>query len=114
RGHEAGADMLRAAADRLGASGRRSDTVARLGGDEFAVILDGYDDPVALAKRLMTELERPYRVAGTELPVLASIGVAVAGPDTDVRAATLLRTADVAMYEAKQGGKGRVAVRRLG
>ncbi len=94
---------------------RSGDIAARLGGDEFAALItgDGTRDRAArefriheIADRLRIKLSEPYRIDGREVRVAASIGVAFAEPG--VTPAGLLRNADLAMYRAKQAGKGRV------
>jgi diguanylate cyclase (GGDEF)-like protein len=105
-GHAAGDRLLQAVADRLMTAVRGSDTVARLGGDEFAILVLG-DHAGEVAERVLTVLREPFEVSGHHVTVSASVGVAAAaGTDPD----ELLRNADVAMYEAKGGGKGAVAV----
>ncbi len=111
-GHAVGDALLVAVAGRLAAATRAGDTVARLGGDEFIVVLEHLGVPTAEAEaeaaaaRLLAELARPIVIDGREFFVAASIGVALAGPGTPDGAA-MLRRADVAMYAAKRGGKGR-------
>jgi diguanylate cyclase (GGDEF)-like protein len=106
-GHEAGDAVLRAVSGRLLACLRPDDVLARLGGDEFAVLLQGLDAE-GLGQRLAEALSTPFTVAGRRFTVTASIGLAVS--DDGHGAADLLRRADVAMYEAKRGGKGRYAI----
>jgi diguanylate cyclase (GGDEF)-like protein len=110
-GHEAGDAVLKGAADRLLGSLRPSDTAARLGGDEFAVLLvDIPEEHIAVvADRIVGNLTRPLEVDGNELTVGASLGVASARSGT-LDADALVRNADVAMYVAKHGGKGRFSV----
>jgi predicted signal transduction protein with EAL and GGDEF domain len=91
--------------------------VARLGGDEFAVLLrevGGAGDAVVVAERVARALAAPFGVHGVELRVGASVGIALgadaAVADRDGDGEDLLRFADVAMYAAKHGGKGRHAV----
>ncbi|WP_407288004.1 putative bifunctional diguanylate cyclase/phosphodiesterase [Streptomyces sp. BP-8] len=114
-GHQAGDELLVQAARRLGDSVRSGDIAARLGGDEFAALItgDGTRDRAArefriheIADRLRIKLSEPYRIDGRDVRVAASIGVAFAEPG--VTPAGLLRNADLAMYRAKQAGKGRV------
>lgn len=114
-GHQAGDELLIEAAHRLQDSVRAGDTAARLGGDEFAALIlgDGNRDRSAreyqvheIADRLRTTLSQPYRIAGSEVRVAASIGVAFADPG--ITPSDLMRNADLAMYRAKAGGKDRV------
>jgi diguanylate cyclase (GGDEF)-like protein/PAS domain S-box-containing protein len=108
-GHAAGDLLLVAVADRLHSWLGEYGTVARLGGDEFAVLLEavGRADASLLAERALAALEAPFTVGGREVYVGASIGVALAGTETDT-ADILLRNADAAMYRAKRSGKGNV------
>ncbi len=108
-GHPAGDWLLRAVADRLGAAIRPSDTLARLGGDEFAVVQPGLDGPegaAALAQRLIDTLVAPFPLEAQEVHVSASVGVAVF-PEHSKHADGLVRKADLALYRAKQDGRGR-------
>ena len=106
-GHETGDGLLQQVGHRiagqLAAGGLAgSSTVARLGGDEFAVLLRGVGDTAPeVAGRLLDALHHPFEVGGVELAVEASIGLAWA-PDHGDEAGTLLRRADVAMYDAKE------------
>ncbi len=111
-GHPAGDALLRIAAKRLRAAVRGTDVAARLGGDEFAVLLAA---PVApevaamVAERLVDLLARPYLVQGQAANVGASVGLAFAEPDcTTVDA--LIGRADMALYQAKGNGRGRVGL----
>ncbi|MFF0017324.1 putative bifunctional diguanylate cyclase/phosphodiesterase [Streptomyces sp. NPDC005374] len=114
-GHQAGDELLVQAARRLQDAVRYGDTASRLGGDEFAALIvgDGTRDRTAreghileLADRLRITLSQPYRIDGNDVRVAASIGVAFAEPG--LGAGEILRNADLAMYRAKAGGKGRV------
>jgi diguanylate cyclase (GGDEF)-like protein len=102
-GHLAGDQLLVAVAKRLRSNIREGDVCARLGGDEFAVLLTGACDPVAVAKRIIDALQQPFQISEHEVFVGVSIGIATGRDD----AATLLRSADVAMYHAKRAGSGR-------
>ncbi|MDP9294989.1 MAG: GGDEF domain-containing protein, partial [Actinomycetota bacterium] len=110
-GHEAGDDLLAGAADRLRDSLRPADTPARLGGDEFAVLLldISMEHVHVVADRILRKLARPMELAGSEHPVEASLGVAIADSGA-LRADELVRNADVAMYVSKHGGKSGYSV----
>ncbi|MDT0308266.1 diguanylate cyclase, partial [Streptomyces sp. DSM 44917] len=114
-GHQAGDELLVQAAQRLRDSVRTGDTTARLGGDEFAALIVGEPGGESLrrdvrfleiAERVRAAISRPYLVDGRRLRVAASVGVAFAEAGT--APAALIRRADLAMYRAKQAGKGRV------
>jgi diguanylate cyclase (GGDEF)-like protein len=116
-GHHIGDEVLTVIAGRLTTLLRGADTVARLAGDEFLVICEGFAAPeaaVEAAERLVTELSRPIMTGtGTtvrEVTVGASVGIAYADGSTDLTPEDLVRDADVAMYRAKQRGRGRVEV----
>ncbi len=106
-GHQAGDLVLVEAARRLQECIRPSDTASRIGGDEFALILGGFKDISQcekLLRRISLALAEPYAVVGDVAHVTASIGVTVF-PNDGSSANQLLRHADQAMYEAKEGGK---------
>jgi len=107
-GHRAGDEALRATAERIVQSVRKSDTVARIGGDEFVVLLSDLIDSQAagtIAAKLVAALSAPVSFAGRELAVRVSIGVCTALPG-ELDAELLLRNADAALYRAKAKGKG--------
>jgi diguanylate cyclase (GGDEF)-like protein/PAS domain S-box-containing protein len=107
-GHDCGDEVLVAAAHRLQSCARAGDTVARLGGDEFALLVDDVtaSQVTAVADRVLDALrEPPVEFSGHTTTLGASIGVAVAGPGETSE--TLLRNADLAMYEAKLEGRSR-------
>ena len=111
-GHAAGDDLLRGVAERLTARFRATDTVARVGGDEFAVLLDeagSVGDAERLAAEVVALFDEPFVVAGRRLRVGASVGIAplVAGRRDGRSVEELVADADLAMYAAKQAGKGR-------
>ena len=106
-GHSIGDDLLTRVADRLTNGLRPGDTVARLGGDEFTLLWTGLDDPDDARWRceeLLRRFRAPIGVSGQEVFVTASIGVALF-PDDGTTAQTLVRRADLAMYEAKRAGR---------
>jgi diguanylate cyclase (GGDEF)-like protein/PAS domain S-box-containing protein len=110
-GHGVGDQMLRAIADRIRRVSGVNDTAARLGGDEFAVLLDdrgGIDRALDVAEQLLADLHEPVALAGYDLTVLASVGLAVSTPG--MTTAGLLRDADIAMYEAKRAGKSQIKI----
>lgn len=124
-GLDAGDELLAAAATRLARVLRSGDRLARLGGDELAVVchnVEKVDDVLALARRLRGVFDQPFALRGDEVFLDASLGVIVSGAADD-SPARLLRDADVAVFAAKQLGRGRVelfdetmrnqAVRRL-
>jgi diguanylate cyclase (GGDEF)-like protein/PAS domain S-box-containing protein len=112
-GHRAGDDTVRAVASVLRRRLRSTDVLARLGGDEFAVVLpeaDG-DQAVAVASDLLETLRRtPLFVSGRRARVTTSAGVAMFEPGGDADAEQMLAFADLAMYEAKEAGRDRLAV----
>ena len=104
-GHAAGDAVLVDVAQRLRDCVRQSDTVARLGGDEFAILLEDVHPPEvsSACDRALAALSRGAHVAGHQLSLSASIGVAFG--DSSETAESMLRNADLAMYEAKSRGK---------
>lgn len=115
-GHAVGDELLKAVTERITsavmAGGGRDWTVARLGGDEFVVLAPGLDEPSRVreeGERLLLNLAAPYRLAGKVIRSSASIGVALA-TGTDAAPDDLLRDADIAMYEAKQAGRGGLVI----
>ncbi len=106
-GHAVGDELLQGVGERLRSAARGTDSVARLGGDEFVVLCENLVDSaeaMTLAERLLEALAAPFDIAGHQLFVSASIGVATT-PATDVD--TILRDADAAMYQAKKSGRNR-------
>ena len=105
-GHLAGDSLLVAMARRLVAILRPGDTVARLGGDEFAILVDipRPENAELLAQRIHKELEVPFDLDGHEGLVTVSIGISTV-PGNYRRPEDILREADIAMYQAKVGGR---------
>ncbi len=109
-GHEAGDDLLRAAANRIAECIRDVDTAARMGGDEFVVLLAEYDvahGAEAFARRLLGSFSEPCLVGGEMIPTSASLGIAYFSSDS-VTTDELLQRADEAMYQAKRAGGSRI------
>ncbi len=103
-GHAAGDLLLQEVAQRLKDSVRTVDTVARFGGDEFALLLEGVTDPQAperIVRKVLDALVKPVTLEGQDAFVHCSIGICTYPQDGE-NAATLLKHADIAMYQAKQ------------
>ena len=110
-GHEAGDKLIVGAGQRIAAALRGGDRVARFGGDEFAVMLTDVHhaiDAEIVCKRLLAAVEEPFELGGREAFVGMSIGVAFYPRDA-VNRDELMRLADLALYRAKNGGRGRFA-----
>ncbi|QWR76802.1 sensor domain-containing protein [Candidatus Magnetomonas plexicatena] len=107
-GHDIGDLLLKEAAGRIELCTRKSDTVARMGGDEFTVIMTNLqrsDDVSRLAAKIITALSAPFFIKQHECSVEASIGISVFPADTD-DVVTLLKNADIALYQVKEHGRG--------
>jgi diguanylate cyclase (GGDEF)-like protein len=107
-GHDAGDRLLEVVADRLRSAAEADDVLVRLGGDEFVMLLPGIAhaaEAVAAAERVRMVLRRPIVIADLPVEVDASVGVALA-PEHGTDLTTLLKRADVAMYDAKRAGTG--------
>ena len=105
-GHHKGDELLGLVGQRLMSCMRDSDTVARLGGDEFTVIaveLGHAKDVEGIARKILTELAREFRIGDESILLSASIGIAFY-PDHGDDMNTLIQSADRAMYTAKEGG----------
>lgn len=108
-GHQVGDELLRAVSRRLCELVRETDTVSRQGGDEFVLLLTELRtvmDVRAFADRLEEHLRQPYEVGEHVLNISFSLGIALCPTDGE-DVGTLLRHADVAMYQAKAAGRGR-------
>jgi diguanylate cyclase (GGDEF)-like protein/PAS domain S-box-containing protein len=111
-GHTAGDSLLQLVAERVKGCIRSTDTAARLGGDEFAILLEDQhtvEAARAVAENILQQLKHPYQVLDREVYISASIGVVVADPNL-MNAEEVIRDADVAMYDAKENGRGRIQV----
>jgi diguanylate cyclase (GGDEF)-like protein/PAS domain S-box-containing protein len=107
-GHDKGDSLLGVVAERLQGAVREADTVARIGGDEFVVVLENIQDlnhVRKVATHILESIAKPVHVAGHRLSVTTSIGISFY-PDGGSDPATLLKQADLAMYEAKAAGYG--------
>jgi diguanylate cyclase (GGDEF)-like protein/PAS domain S-box-containing protein len=108
-GHPAGDALLKQVAQRLERVVGKAGRVGRLGGDEFQVILPGKIEREQLghlAARIIESLSQPYSIEGSRVMIGASVGIAIA-PDDGVTSEALIRNADLALYAAKDGGRGR-------
>jgi diguanylate cyclase (GGDEF)-like protein/PAS domain S-box-containing protein len=106
-GHPAGDALLQTCADRLRSTTRDTDTVSRQGGDEFLVLLTDIrdsDDIAPIVEKIMHTLARPCLLAGQEMSLSCSVGLAVY-PEDGTDFDTLIRNADAAMYNAKEAGR---------
>ncbi|HEX8626001.1 MAG TPA: EAL domain-containing protein [Allosphingosinicella sp.] len=107
-GHPVGDKLLKKVAGRLAKVLGEDGQVGRLGGDEFEAILPGIEEEgrlSELARRLIEEVSRPYKIEGHEVRIGTSVGIAVAVPDKTL-AEGLIKDADVALYAAKADGRG--------
>ena len=110
-GHPIGDELVIRVGERLRGAVRASDTVARFGGDEFAVLIEGDSDAIEAGSRLVECLRPAFLLAGEHLSVGASIGLAeVTGEQETPELDELYSRADIAMYAAKRGGKGQLAL----
>lgn len=106
-GHSTGDRLLQRVAHRIQQVLRHEDILARLGGDEFAILqhdISGSESAAHLARRIVHELHEPVQVDGHEFNATVSVGITTF-PDDGTDAEELLRNADLAMYEAKHGGR---------
>jgi diguanylate cyclase (GGDEF)-like protein/PAS domain S-box-containing protein len=115
-GHEAGDLMLQQIATRLQQCLRESDSVARIGGDEFVVLLEELAEARQaaivcaqdVASKIQVVLSQPYVLGGRAYPGSVSIGVTLWGADQTEDVGELLKRSDMAMYDAKRGGRNAV------
>ncbi|MCU7844391.1 MAG: EAL domain-containing protein [Candidatus Thiodiazotropha sp. (ex Monitilora ramsayi)] len=106
-GHVVGDELLQQVAERIRECVREADTVARFGGDEFVILLQDIEDPdvaVAISSKVIEALTRSFKLYGREIFIGASIGITIYPEDAGT-ADTLLRNADMAMYQAKEHGR---------
>ena len=111
-GHSVGDEVLKEAARRMLTAVREEDTVSRHGGDEFVILLthiSQVSDAVRVAEKVIAALAEPSTITGQQQGWSASIGISIF-PDDGDDAGTLIDLADLAMYCAKQSGRGRYAL----
>ena len=111
-GHNVGDMLLKEVAQRLLGCVRETDTVARIGGDEFIVLLtsiEAREDALLVGEKILEALQLPFELAGRDHRVSASIGIAVY-PEHGSDDKSLLKSADIAMYNAKAAGRNNVQV----
>ena len=107
-GHDAGDELLVAVAQRLSVAAGSAVVVVRLGGDEFAVLIDNLgttEEGIAVATKVRAAIRQQTTIAGLAIEIDASVGIAF-GPMHGTDTPTLLKCADVAMYDAKRAGSG--------
>ena len=110
-GHDAGDRLLRVAAERIRGAVREADLLFRMGGDEFTVLLEdvhGPEEAGAVAQRMLDAIAEPVHLDHHEIAVSASIGIAMY-PRDGVAGERLVKSADTAMYRAKELGRNRYA-----
>jgi diguanylate cyclase (GGDEF)-like protein len=108
-GHQAGDELIQGVAKRLSALLRTSDTLSRFGGDEFAIIQTNVKSEVdaeKLGRRILESITEPFAIAGTQVSVGVSIGIALA-PENGVEREILMQLADTALYQSKNDGRNR-------
>jgi two-component system cell cycle response regulator len=106
-GHLVGDILLKMVAERLTATVREEDTVARLGGDEFIIALwhvSGTEDAARVASKMIEAVAQPYNIEGHTVNITTSVGVGIY-PDHGEDTSALMKSADLALYEAKHAGK---------
>lgn len=109
QGHDVGDMVLQQIAQNMKECLRENDTLARMGGDEFMVLMqhiDNINDVLLVAQRLLEAVGRPMEIRGSQIIVSASIGICLS-PDDGKTPGTLVRNADLAMYQAKEHGRNR-------
>lgn len=108
-GHDVGDTLLKAVAERLSVTLRKSDTVARFGGDEFVLIfpdMEIIEEAIQVVQKIIDRFHKPFLIDTHQLVVTTSIGIAVY-PKDGMDEEILMKNADIAMYQAKQAGRAR-------
>ncbi|RJF96087.1 putative bifunctional diguanylate cyclase/phosphodiesterase [Noviherbaspirillum saxi] len=109
-GHDAGDDLLLQVADRISDSVRESDIVARLGGDEFVVLMEAlpsYASAAEVGRKIVNSIEHSFHIGTQNIKTSASVGIALYPQDGNTMH-SLMRSADLAMYHAKQEQRGSI------
>ena len=108
-GHDVGDTLLKAVAERLSGTLRKSDTVARFGGDEFVLIfpdMEVIEEAIQVVQKIIDRFHKPFLIDTHQLVVTTSIGIAVY-PNDGMDEEILIKNADIAMFQAKQAGRAR-------
>ena len=111
RGHHIGDELLKAVARRLRHALHEEDVAARLGGDEFALLIspvENEEQVLSIAERILAAVTRPFNLDDAELQVTTSLGIALV-PKDGTEPDSLLKHADLAMYQAKEMGRNQCA-----
>ncbi|MGH1431736.1 MAG: EAL domain-containing protein [Neptuniibacter sp.] len=106
-GHHIGDELLRSVSRVLAQRVRKTDTLARIGGDEFILVMEAFEDensPSLVAQSMIDALKKPFSIAEHQFQISASVGIALY-PDDSHEIHTLIKHADIAMYQAKELGR---------
>lgn len=106
-GHDVGDQLLISIAKRLSSELRETDTVARIGGDEFNVLIEdikSYEDIEAILNKIMEDFHEPFECSEHQIHTTISMGISLY-PDDGETSSTLIKNADLAMYQAKDNGR---------
>lgn len=112
-GHDVGDELLKVVADRLLACVRGLDTVCRQGGDEFFIVLSEITqahDAQLVAEKIIRSVNETICIKGNKMNITTSIGIALYQANSPDSAVTLVKKADIAMYEAKHKGRNRFSL----
>lgn len=115
-GHDAGDQVLRVVGQNVLKSIRDSDTVGRVGGDEFHVVLkelNSINDANAIVGKIQSLHRMPFDILGHKISIHLSVGVALALPKDDITIGSLVKEADMALYEAKKMGRNTYSIRSI-
>jgi diguanylate cyclase (GGDEF)-like protein len=105
-GHQAGDSLISGIGSRLSSLTRECDTISRIGGDEFAILIEDarLTDVHRLARRIVEDIRKPFKILGSQVYVGVSIGIALS-PESGADRPELMRTADISLYRAKDRGR---------